>query len=103
MLTAAGYEPTAPGNGRRFRLACKQDLKTRSLDTIESDKSPRSPNLSSIFLILYGINAGDGLTLKEGRDGESAGARTQDQRLKRAMLYQLSYALINSKLAHSVL
>ena len=26
-------------------------------------------------------------------DGESAGARTQDQRLKRAMLYQLSYAL----------
>ncbi len=25
--------------------------------------------------------------------GESAGARTQDQRLKRAMLYQLSYAL----------
>ena len=27
------------------------------------------------------------------RDGESAGARTQDQRLKRAMLYQLSYAL----------
>jgi hypothetical protein len=29
----------------------------------------------------------------EGEDGESAGARTQDQRLKRAMLYQLSYAL----------
>ena len=28
-----------------------------------------------------------------GFDGESAGARTQDQRLKRAMLYQLSYAL----------
>src|SRR6266478_3118565 len=28
-----------------------------------------------------------------GSDGESAGARTQDQRLKRAMLYQLSYAL----------
>ena len=28
-----------------------------------------------------------------GVDGESAGARTQDQRLKRAMLYQLSYAL----------
>jgi hypothetical protein len=28
-----------------------------------------------------------------GIDGESAGARTQDQRLKRAMLYQLSYAL----------
>ena len=28
-----------------------------------------------------------------GEDGESAGARTQDQRLKRAMLYQLSYAL----------
>ena len=28
-----------------------------------------------------------------GGDGESAGARTQDQRLKRAMLYQLSYAL----------
>lgn len=28
-----------------------------------------------------------------GLDGESAGARTQDQRLKRAMLYQLSYAL----------
>jgi hypothetical protein len=27
------------------------------------------------------------------KDGESAGARTQDQRLKRAMLYQLSYAL----------
>ena len=27
-------------------------------------------------------------------DGESAGARTQDQRLKRAMLYQLSYALV---------
>ena len=27
--------------------------------------------------------------------GESAGARTQDQRLKRAMLYQLSYALTN--------
>ena len=26
-------------------------------------------------------------------NGESAGARTQDQRLKRAMLYQLSYAL----------
>ena len=26
--------------------------------------------------------------------GESAGARTQDQRLKRAMLYQLSYALV---------
>jgi hypothetical protein len=26
--------------------------------------------------------------------GESAGARTQDQRLKRAMLYQLSYALL---------
>jgi hypothetical protein len=25
--------------------------------------------------------------------GERAGARTQDQRLKRAMLYQLSYAL----------
>src|ERR1700753_580542 len=31
-------------------------------------------------------------TCLEG-DGESAGARTQDQRLKRAMLYQLSYAL----------
>jgi hypothetical protein len=28
-----------------------------------------------------------------GYYGESAGARTQDQRLKRAMLYQLSYAL----------
>ncbi len=28
----------------------------------------------------------------EGR-GERAGARTQDQRLKRAMLYQLSYPL----------
>jgi hypothetical protein len=32
--------------------------------------------------------------------GESAGARTQDQRLKRAMLYQLSYALSSLKLAH---
>jgi hypothetical protein len=30
----------------------------------------------------------------EGVYGESAGARTQDQRLKRAMLYQLSYALL---------
>jgi hypothetical protein len=37
-----------------------------------------------------------------GFDGESAGARTQDQRLKRAMLYQLSYALIplDLRLAH---
>ena len=26
--------------------------------------------------------------------GERAGARTQDQRLKRAMLYQLSYPLV---------
>jgi hypothetical protein len=26
-------------------------------------------------------------------NGEPAGARTQDQRLKRAMLYQLSYRL----------
>jgi hypothetical protein len=33
-------------------------------------------------------------SLQEGKEsGESAGARTQDQRLKRAMLYQLSYAL----------
>ena len=31
--------------------------------------------------------------LYRGNYGESAGARTQDQRLKRAMLYQLSYAL----------
>ena len=30
----------------------------------------------------------------EERNGEPAGARTQDQRLKRAMLYQLSYRLI---------
>jgi hypothetical protein len=30
-----------------------------------------------------------------GREsGERAGARTQDQRLKRAMLYQLSYPLV---------
>ena len=31
--------------------------------------------------------------LIEERSGERAGARTQDQRLKRAMLYQLSYPL----------
>ena len=31
--------------------------------------------------------------MNDGLDGESAGTRTQDQRLKRAMLYQLSYAL----------
>ena len=30
-------------------------------------------------------------------DGERAGARTQDQRLKRAMLYQLSYPLAPPK------
>jgi hypothetical protein len=29
-----------------------------------------------------------------GKCGERAGARTQDQRLKRAMLYQLSYPLV---------
>ena len=40
------------------------------------------------------------LLLFSGLDGESAGARTQDQRLKRAMLYQLSYALSLFKLAH---
>jgi hypothetical protein len=38
-----------------------------------------------------------GLLLEDGlgRCGELAGARTQDQRLKRAMLYQLSYELTN--------
>ena len=41
---------------------------------------PASDGLRKLFFILYLY-------------GESAGARTQDQRLKRAMLYQLSYAL----------
>ena len=32
-----------------------------------------------------------------GTCGELAGARTQDQRLKRAMLYQLSYELVQGR------
>ena len=35
-------------------------------------------------------------------DGESAGIRTQDPRLKRAMLYQLSYRLSQTQRRHIV-
>ena len=35
-------------------------------------------------------------------DGESAGIRTQDPRLKRAMLYQLSYRLSGTLVRHIV-
>ena len=43
------------------------------------------------YCVFVGMSKNSRLYL--GFYGESAGARTQDQRLKRAMLYQLSYAL----------
>jgi hypothetical protein len=63
-------------------------------------KSQGIPGKSITFVSLFPANASVvfwWVYLKPapllGFDGESAGARTQDQRLKRAMLYQLSYAL----------
>ena len=50
--------------------------------------NPSQPGLR-VTVLFCGGNQGGGT----GGHGESAGARTQDQRLKRAMLYQLSYAL----------
>jgi hypothetical protein len=44
---------------------------------------------------------GGGFSWKEGQSGELAGDRTQDPRLKRAVLYQLSYELTTVfKLSH---
>src|SRR5271154_3376695 len=46
-----------------------------------------------VELLCFGVWRESKPLIAHDLDGESAGARTQDQRLKRAMLYQLSYAL----------
>ena len=42
-------------------------------------------------------NVGGGRESRPGRSGELAGIRTQDPRLKRALLYQLSYELVQGR------
>ena len=100
----SAYDGPGGGDAAAQAASCRADSCARSRCREWSSWSTNTRSRFAEDFLAIDAGAGQAHSLKRAAksllpedgwkmDGESAGARTQDQRLKRAMLYQLSYAL----------